>query len=123
MRAFNNAHEAMAGTILTRPRIVVQFAILPGAQRLDWHKVGEDNFSNGTRKPGLQNIASSQVALHSRNRPFCGSDLKVAPTFRIKQTAKDGRAVKVRQTSPIYRPIWSDQHDRMAITDNAIRID
>src|ERR1700694_3755437 len=123
MCAFNNADETMAGTIFTRPRIVVQFAILPGAQRLDWHKVGEDNFSNRTRKPGLQYIASSQVALHSRNRPFTGSDLKVAPPFRVKQTAKDGRAVKVRQTSPIYRPIWGEQHYRMAIADDAIRID
>jgi len=42
---------------------VVQFAELPGAQRLHRHKIRQHNFPGGTGKGGLENIAPAQVAL------------------------------------------------------------
>ena len=60
---FHNAHQAMTGAIFACPGIIVQFAELPGAQRLHRHKIRQHNFPGGTGKGGLENIAPAQVAL------------------------------------------------------------
>jgi len=44
-RAFYDAHKAMAGAIFACPGVIVQFAELPGAQRLNWHKISEDQLT------------------------------------------------------------------------------
>ncbi len=62
-RTSHDAYQAMTGAIFACPGIIVQFAELPGAQRLHRHKIRQHNFPGGTGKGGLENIAPAQVAL------------------------------------------------------------
>src|SRR5579863_7845682 len=122
MRAFDEAHKAMTGTIFTSPGIVVQLTELPGAQRLYRHKIRQNHLAYRVCKPGLQYIAATQVTLRSSNALIVWSDLKVAPALRVQQAAEDSRTIEIRQTSPVNRTVWRDQHRRVAISNDAIRI-
>src|SRR5258706_11526171 len=112
----------MTRAVFTSPGIIVHFPELPGAQCLNRHKIGENNFTLHTGKASLQYIAAAQVALRSRNCTIGRSNLKVPPSVGIQQPAEDGRAIEVRQTTPVYRTIRSNQHYRMTISDDAIGI-
>jgi hypothetical protein len=95
---------------------------LPGTQRLNGHKIGEDDFTLCTGKSSLQYIATAQIALRTWNCTIGRSYLKVAPSFSIQQATEDSRAIEVGQTSPIDCTIWSYKYYRMTISDDTIGI-
>jgi hypothetical protein len=54
----HDTHQAMARTIFARPGVIVQFAELPGAQRLHRHEIGEQPQS--TEPSGATNTTEWQ---------------------------------------------------------------
>src|SRR5579883_174752 len=103
MCAFHNTHQTMTGTILLRTGIILHSFIRPGAQCLYRQKIGEHHFTSNAGEASLQNITPAQIVLRSNKRAICRRNLEEATTLCIERATKDGWAVEVRETPPVYR--------------------